>query len=1434
MKKKRFLTAALLLSLLWISGISVCAAEIQGKEQSGSGVTSQEGFIFANGEPLLIVATEPGYGKLYIDSNRDAQVSDGEAEITLLEPSDYYSYDSDRGFYLANTSIYGGCLSSDFTGDTYVALIGPYSGFQDISEGSAPKGTVWNIYGGNAYGNITGSTQVIIAGGKVGNWVIGGANSTVVGNTNITMTDGFVAGSICGGGSAGNVTGTAAVTISGGTVNYWIIGGGELSGSVTGSTQVIMSGGLVCGSICGGGQYGNVTGDTHVEVTGGTVVYDVIGGNGRGGAVNGNTYVTLGGSAQVNEFVCGGGAGYDPNTLVTVTGDTHVTLKDNAVIGVQGGGPILGGGIEYSIVEGNVFMEIQGGIVSTVIPGGNLYPTDGVSGTGDASITMTGGNVTSLANWGYDSSQSTVGALTLNVSDADFSGTTFNIGCDTDGASLGDVSVTIDSCKIAGMYFGNSGTAIAGNLSVTFHGTTVENLHLNSPIAGDVDISFDVSQAAYFHLAQDVLNPNADSKLAFLECGSPDRKWGYFPYLSTTLSDAENPVLYGKYMNGNQFKTIQLTNSYISMAGESEASGTSPSSYTEKLIVDGGVLRICGLSAIVMPETEFRNDPLLMNSMEDSSSGNPIRFNTVPNGTARLKWLASDGDSSRVVTCNYDCITEAPSSAADTIFSSEEDSYVLKTENVTVSGGNTTLWKGKGWFIGSLDDWCRCDVSKPDFENYIFPVSNTQESFSLVLREVSEGSADPTVNCPVVGHKGQTTTVSYELMDYTTADASIDSENRLTVSGTGCVDVAVTKSVNGRSSSDTVSFYFVGMPASSEYENVYQSAEDLFLEFDIKGIDAVSATASNSYIYSKTLNKVVSDYKIEVQNDKLILTLPKEYINSLEKKDYDMEAVINLKGSRYLYYSFTLSITDKRTPEGAPRLSADSLVYGNASNTITLSGDMSYKSLPVKGTFTLVSPETIPEVPADGSYPLAWTFTPENTDLYLETTGTSALVIKPRQVTLTWSGTETRTYDGTPSNVTASPGNLFGQDEITVIVNGGDNADAGTHTATALRLVGEKAGNYVLPASASINYTIKPASGIASITMEGWTYSPDNAGHKAPIPVSPTNGTENVTFLYKPKDAPDTAYKASLPSEAGEYTVKAVFAATGNYAETTATADFVIGRAPKPDNLPDSGTILPPASGQADSLKDLSAPEGWKWKDDTLKLVPGGSISAVLIYHDTENYEQYEMTILISKLPELIASTTDSEYTIGEDRSSTIHCTGALQELTGVLMDGAKVDPANYTLKEGSTILTFSEKYMNRLSLGVHQVTLVYNAGNVNAVINVKEKSNSGNQNPEPDKGPGSSDDTSPDKDPTPSDNDTQEEDSPSSDNNAQEEDSTHTEQSTLSKKRRAPATGEPGNTVENSHDTWTFVPVTAIAMAAVLIGTLCIVVVLRSRKKNI
>ena len=110
-----------------------------------------------------------------------------------------------------------------------------------------------------------------------------------------------------------------------------------------------------------------------------------------------------------------------------------------------------------------------------------------------------------------------------------------------------------------------------------------------------------------------------------------------------------------------------------------------------------------------------------------------------------------------------------------------------------------------------------------------------------------------------------------------------------------------------------------------------------------------------------------------------------------------------------------------------------------------------------------------------------------------------------------------------------------------------------------------------------VNVTITKADGTASVSMDGWAYG-ETA--KEPVPTSATNGTDNVTYLYKVKDAADSTYSDAVPTAAGSYTVKATFPATENYREATATTNFTIAQAAptvditaEPASLVGGGTV---------------------------------------------------------------------------------------------------------------------------------------------------------------------------------------------------------------------------------------------------------------------
>ena len=71
-----------------------------------------------------------------------------------------------------------------------------------------------------------------------------------------------------------------------------------------------------------------------------------------------------------------------------------------------------------------------------------------------------------------------------------------------------------------------------------------------------------------------------------------------------------------------------------------------------------------------------------------------------------------------------------------------------------------------------------------------------------------------------------------------------------------------------------------------------------------------------------------------------------------------------------------------------------------------------------------------------------------------------------------------------------------------------------------------------------INWTIEKANNTVTVTMEDWVY-----GNAAPSPsVTGIKGNAQYTVYYKVRNANDSTYTATVPSEIGEYTIKAVTA----------------------------------------------------------------------------------------------------------------------------------------------------------------------------------------------------------------------------------------------------------------------------------------------------
>ena len=90
----------------------------------------------------------------------------------------------------------------------------------------------------------------------------------------------------------------------------------------------------------------------------------------------------------------------------------------------------------------------------------------------------------------------------------------------------------------------------------------------------------------------------------------------------------------------------------------------------------------------------------------------------------------------------------------------------------------------------------------------------------------------------------------------------------------------------------------------------------------------------------------------------------------------------------------------------------------------------------------------------------------------------------------------------------------------------------------------------------------------------------------------------------------------------------------------------------------------------------------------------------------------------------------NSSWTQNSDGSLSIRGSGAFSKFVGVKVDGNLVDAKNYTVKEGSTIVTLKASYLNTLSSGTHTVEILWTDGSAGTSFTINaDISDNGNNN---------------------------------------------------------------------------------------------------------
>lgn len=108
----------------------------------------------------------------------------------------------------------------------------------------------------------------------------------------------------------------------------------------------------------------------------------------------------------------------------------------------------------------------------------------------------------------------------------------------------------------------------------------------------------------------------------------------------------------------------------------------------------------------------------------------------------------------------------------------------------------------------------------------------------------------------------------------------------------------------------------------------------------------------------------------------------------------------------------------------------------------------------------------------------------------------------------------------------------------------------------------------------------------------------------------------------------------------------------------------------------------------------------------------------------TQEYVEYysDSETTFNFMP-IIEEDTDTEYIKNSSDGAKIHCSFELNDFVSTEIDGAEVDPSNYTLSEGSTIITFEPAYLDTLTVGEHTITLNFTDANATSTLNIVSSS---------------------------------------------------------------------------------------------------------------
>ena len=543
-------------------------------------------------------------------------------------------------------------------------------------------------------------------------------------------------------------------------------------------------------------------------------------------------------------------------------------------------------------------------------------------------------------------------------------------------------------------------------------------------------------------------------------------------------------------------------------------------------------------------------------------------------------------------------------------------------------------------------------------------------------------------------------------------------------------------------SSTTPQITWTPSNSTAEYNTSYTASITLTADTGYKFVDSTTATVSGN---SATSVKKNADGTLTVTyafpataKDKLVSITSPQAITVANGTAYD---AMNLPA--------TVSIVTKGNTVSSAPVTWDTITPASGSydpavltqQTVTLNGTVDCPdSIDANGTaLTTTITITISAagiVGAPTANPVAGTYT-ENQSVTLTSSTVGATIYYTTdgsEPTITGGATGGTTQQYTaPILVTGTVGqSITTTIKAIAVQNGMQDSSVETFTYTIQIPVTE----YTIKSTAGANGSITPSGAVkvAKGNNQTFTISPSSGyvidtlkvdGSEVTATTSYTfsdvNTDHTIEVTFKQESQTPDVTAPSITTQPGNATVKVGETATFTIAVngTDLTYQWQIDRNDGNGWVNIDGAT---AASYTTSTVDISC-NGFKYKC-VVSNSAGTDTSNTAVLTVTEN-----TTPAPGSVDYEILDGANTSWEQNSDGSLSIRGSGAISKFVGVKVDGNLVDVKNYTVKEGSTIVTLKADYLNTISVGNHTFEIIWTDGTAATRFTVI-KSDSGSDEP--------------------------------------------------------------------------------------------------------